>query len=252
MGGGDDEPAVAERQPQEIAVEFGELRLIPPEGESWGEWVITRGVVDAEREERAIDHRAAYYIANFLKEFSTPALRKLAATGEVDLVALQEETTSLHAGQTGPVQNWMAWLAHYCRSRADRGPVENWRTDVEAEDRADVERLRRELILVMSDDLVQAVPPIQRVGNAGQPGWHGLVRHIDRPGGWIVSEGEPSERRVWETDSDAELEAAYVAVVEARRQWIEEKFGPTAGAGAQSVDGEQGGLPDDSLPPSAE
>lgn len=243
----DHDPPDGERS-HEITIEFGQLWLIPPEGGSWGEWVITRGTAEAGHEERAVDHRTAFYIAKFLEHASTPALRKLGATGEVYSVGLQEEIISLHAEQTEQARSWMEWLAHYCQARTDHGLVEHWRADIDRQDRADAEQVRREHILATVDHLFEAVPAMQRVGNAGQPGWHVLVRHTGRPGGWIVSEGEPGTRRVWETDSDTELAGAYVEIVEAQRQWILETWGGTARVNGEEDPREQGQAPDDTRP----
>jgi hypothetical protein len=117
--------------------------------------------------------------------------------------------------------------------RADRDPVRNWREDIERGDRTDAEQVRREQIVAQADALFDRVPVVQRVGNAGKPGWHGLVRHEGRSGGWIVSEGEAGARRIRETDSNAELEAAYVGIVEAQRQWVLNTFGEMTHVGDQ-------------------
>jgi hypothetical protein len=61
--------------------------------------------------------------------------------------------------------------------------VDNWRSSVYDQDRVEAEWLRRERVLASLNDLFRAVALIQWVGNAGQPGCHGLVRHEDRPGG---------------------------------------------------------------------
>jgi hypothetical protein len=214
----------AERPP-EITVEFGELRLIPPEGESWGEWVITRGIEAAERESHPVDNRTAHYIAAFLGDAANPALRNLARAGIVDGPGAQEELVGQFLRQTAQVRTWIDRLAEYCMHREDRGPIDDWQHDIVRQDRLEAEWLRRERIFDRIDELFQSVPPPQRLGNGADPGWHGLVRHEGRPGGWIVSEGAPGVRRVWESDSDNELEAAYVALVRAQQQWILETFG---------------------------
>lgn len=232
-------------RPPSVAVEFGHLNLMPPEGTSWSEWVIARSTMEADREQHVIDHRTAYYIARFLGTSSTPALRKLAKTGEIDFEGMQQEIASLYAERTTQVQAWMAWLADYCVTHSERGPVESWRRDISEQDRSDAEWLRREQIFEQVDDLFQAVPPVQRVGNGGEPGWHGMVRHDGRSGGWIVFEGGPGERRVWETDVDAELEQRYVAIVKAQRQWVLDTFGRTMETSEFEAFQERTDAPDD-------
>lgn len=224
----------------EVSVEFGRLDLIPPEGTTWAEWVVARGTVEADREERTIDHRTAYYIARFLSTDATPALRTLARTGEIDYEGMRQEITGLYGDQTAQVQSWTAWLAHYLASHVNRGPVDGWRQAIAEQDHSDAEWLRRERVFDRIDELFRKVPPVQRVPNAGQPGWHAYVRHEDRSGGWIVSEGVPGGRQVWETDSDKELEQRYVALVEAQRQWIVDTFGGGDGTEPEAVDGQAG------------
>lgn len=225
------------------------LELIPPEGGSWAEWIVTRGIGEAERDEHPVDQRTAYYIASLLGGTAYPALRNFAATGAIDGPGMQEELVGHFIRQTGQALPWIERLGEYCMTREDRGPVATWRSAVRDQDRSQVQWLRREQVFALIDGLFQAVPPIHRVGNAGQPGWHGLVPHEDRPGGWIVSEGEPGIRRVWETDSDKELEQAYVAIVEAQRQWIIETFGDRPGLTEHRDTAARADSPDEPLPP---
>jgi hypothetical protein len=208
-----------------VSVEFGFLALVPPEGNSWAEWVITRGVDEARRQDRPIDNRTASYIADWLSGDATPALRSFVLTGGIDGPGVQEELVHGFFGQTQQVQDWIDWFGQYCMHREDRGPMDNWRPDIDREDQAETQHVRRERILAEADALFEMVPDIQRVGNAGQPGWHGMIRHEDRPGGWLISEGSPGVLRVWETDSTGELEDAYVRIVEAQRQWIIDTWG---------------------------
>jgi hypothetical protein len=235
LPGGDAHEAGEAARVQTLGIEFGRLSLIPPEGSSWSEWVTTRGIEEAERENRPIDDRSAHYIAAFLGNTANPALRNLATTGAVDGPGIQEELVAHFFRQTDQVRSWIDRLAEYCMYREDRRPVENWRLEIDRQDRADAERLRRERIVATIDDLFQVVPAIQRVGNAGKPGWHGLVSHEGRPGRWIISEGESGVRRVWETDSAQELEDAFVRIVYAQRDWIVETFGGAPRAGEQGT-----------------
>jgi hypothetical protein len=224
--GGEPDPSGVEGA-REVTIEFGHLDHHSPVGGSWGEFVVARGIEAAERDDRPIDNRTASYIAAFLSRTTTPALRALATTGAVYMTHLEEEAVSILFDQTTEVQIWISWLANYWQNREDVGPVENWRAAIKGQDRDDGERLRREGVAAKVDDIFQAVEPFQRVGNGDQPGWHGLVRHEGRPGGWIISEGGAGERRVWETDSDAELESAFVEIVEVQQQWVARTFGGT-------------------------
>jgi hypothetical protein len=218
------DPAGGERL-YTVSVEFGHLDLIPPEGTTWDEWVITCGIEHAMQEDQPIDDRTASYVAGWLAGDLTPALRDFVLTGSIDGPGMQEELVHSFFAQTQQLQGWIDWLGHYCVHRVDRGPVGNWRENIDRQDRARAEQVRRERLAARTDALFDRVPTVQRVGNAGKPGWHGLVWHEGRAGGYIVSEGEAGKRRVWETDSDAELEAAYAVIVEAQRQWIVDTWG---------------------------
>jgi hypothetical protein len=224
LPGGTEELGEDQSEPA-VTVEFGSLTLVPPEGGSWAEWVITRGVDEAGRQDRPIDNRTASYIADWLSGDMTPALRSFVLTGVIDGPGVQEELVHSFFVQTQQVQDWIDWFGQYCTHREDRRPVGDWRADIDREDQTEAQRVRRERILAETDALFEMVPAFQRVGNAGQPGWHGMIRHVGHSGGWLISEGVPGVRRVWETDSTGELEDAYAGIVEAQRQWIIDTWG---------------------------
>jgi hypothetical protein len=248
---GEHRPSRAECTPK-VTIEFGELELTAPEGGRWDEWVITRGLAEAEQERRPIDHRTAYYIATFLSKPSTPALRNLAATGTIHMNGLRGEVVGLTPEQTQLVQTWIDWLAHYCLTRDSREPVEDWQPAIRQQDRVETEWLRREQIFASLDELFQMVPAHQRVPNAGQPGWYGLVRREDHAGGGvIIFEGGAGERRVWASDSDEELDRRYTAIVEAQRQWIVDTLGEATRASEYGDADEQRGTPDEPPPSSS-
>jgi hypothetical protein len=212
---------VAERsgdRQQAANVEFGYLSLISPEGRSWSERVITRGIEDAQREDRPIDHRTASYVAAFLGGTSTPALRTLATTGAVYKASLEEEIVGVIFDQPAQVQTWIGWLANYCLNREDHRPVENWREDIGRQDRAEAELLRREHVLAELDDLFDR-PPDDQLAGVEELGWSGLVRHDGRTGGWILNQARDDSRDVFETDSDAELAERWRDISEHYMDW---------------------------------
>lgn len=195
-----------EREPD---IEFGQLSFMSPEGIAWNEFVITRGIEAAERDERPIDDRTASYIATFLGRAATPALRTLATTGAVYKASLEEEIVSLIFDQTAQVQRWIGWFANYYLNREDHGPVENWREDIAQRDRAEAELLRRERILDELDDLF-ACSADDELAGVEELGWFGLLHHDRTPGGWILhQQARDDSRDVFETDSDAELNESW-------------------------------------------
>ncbi len=188
-----------------VGFEFGHLDLTAPEGGSWSEWVITRGIDEAERADRPIGNRAAHYIAAFLGSAANPALRNLATTGVIDGPGIQEELVGHFFRQTEQVRSLIDRLAEYCMYREDRRAVENWRLDIDRQDLADAERVRRDRLLAELDDLF-GQPAHDQLAGVEELGWFGLRRHTGHPGGWILNEqAATGERDVFETDSDAEL-----------------------------------------------
>jgi hypothetical protein len=247
--GRDDASGVGNRAEQaqvpRVDIEFGSLNLIAPDGRSWEEWVIEHGIDDAKRQDCPVDHRTACYIAGWLTSDLTTALRNFVLTGAIDGPGIQEELVHGFFAQTGQVQTWIDWFGQYCMLRQDRGPVGDWQLDIERQDQAAAQQLRRKQTLAEADALFEQVPTIQRIGNGGQPGWHGLVRLENRSGGWIVSEGLPGDRRMWETDSTQELEDAYVGIVEAQRQWVIDTWGRGASSRGQELARGSAGKPPD-------
>jgi hypothetical protein len=196
-----------------ISVEIGHLSLIPPEGGSWAEWVITRGIEEAEREDHPVDHRVAHYIAAFLGGTANPALRNLATTGAIDGPGIQEELVGHFFRQTEQVRSWIDRLAEYCMHREDRGSVENWRPDIDRQDQAEAQRVRRERLLVYVNSLYGADPDEQLAG-VEDLGWFGLL-HQDASGGWILHhQARDDSRDVFMTDSDAELVERWQEIAE--------------------------------------
>jgi hypothetical protein len=189
-------------------VEFGQLSREPVQGVSWDEFVITRGIAEAERDERderSIDHRTAHYIAGLLAQITTPALRMLAATGAIHKTRLEEEIVSILHDRTAEEQRWIGWLANYYQNRQDHGPVAHWRQDIADQDRAENELLRRERLLEDMDDLFAASADEELAG-VEELGWFGLLHHDRTPGGWMLHhQAQDDSRDVFETDSEAEL-----------------------------------------------
>jgi hypothetical protein len=78
-------------------------------------------------------------------------------------------------------------------------------------------------------------PMYQSIGNAGQPGWHGAIRHDHLPGGFVISEGESGARRVWETDLDKEFVVAQAVLVNAQTRWVRETFAKPESKARQDI-----------------
>jgi len=195
----------SDRFARTVGFEFGHLDLTAPEGGSWSEWIITRGIDEAERADHPIDNRVAHYIAAFLGSAANPALCNLATSGVIDGPGIQEELVSHFFRQTEQVRSWIDRLAEYCMHREDRGPVENWQPDIDHQDRAEAERLRRDRLLAELDGLF-GLPAHDQLAGVEELGWFGLRRHDGHPGGWILNEqAATGERDIFETDSDAEL-----------------------------------------------
>jgi hypothetical protein len=228
-----------------IGVEFGHLRLIPPEGGSWAEWVIATGIAEAEREDRPIEDRVAHYIAVFLGSAANPALRNLATTGIIDGPGIQEELVGHFFRQTEQVKSWIDQLAEYCMHREDRGPIENWRRDIDRQDRAGGERVRRDRLFAELDDLF-GQPVHDQLAGVEELGWFGLRRHDGRPGGWIVNEqAATGERDVFETDSDAELAERWRDITEHYLRFCRETRPVLRTLGNEHRDGEYVAAPAD-------
>jgi hypothetical protein len=208
--GAGSQPA-AELAHREIAITFGYLNPNLPDVNSWREQVIARGIVEATRENRLIDDRTVLFIADFLAKPSMPALRKLAATGAVDQVMIEEELTSLHADQTVQVQEWMTWLAHYCASRADLGEVPDWWRRMAQQDRQDVERIRGEHVMRLAEDFFESLPA-EVIEAAGDRDLSAIVRYIDSLGGLILTYRASGAQEVWATDSETELEERWAEI----------------------------------------
>lgn len=203
--GGEPHPA-----PHGLSLEYGYLRPIPPEGDSWDEWVIERGIEAAAREDRNIDDRTAHYIAAQLHEGQASALYSLASTGNIS-PDIHDELTRDFDQQTERVRNWINWFGTYCMDRADHGPLEGWNERVRDRDRDEIEALRRNQTIAELDTLF-GEQPAEEIGDVGELGWFGLVRHQGRPGGLILSQDEQGFKHVWETDSDQELQDRWAAV----------------------------------------
>jgi hypothetical protein len=187
-----------------VSFEYGYLSPIPPEGDSWDEWVIEQGILSAIREGRDIDDRTAHYIAAQLHEGQTSALYSLASAGAIDDPSVHDELERGSEAQPLHVQNWINWLGEYCLHRTGKGPVDGWNGQVHEQDRADAERLRTQRSLADLDELFTTQLGTER-GDVSELGWFGAVMHIDRPGGRILTLDEQGFRHVWETDRNEEL-----------------------------------------------
>jgi hypothetical protein len=196
-----DEPYPASRS---TSFEYGYLSPIPPEGDSWDEWVIERGIEAALREGRSIDDRTAHYIAAQLHEGQTSALYSLASTGHIS-PDIDAELARGFDQQTDQARRWIRWLGGYCALRPDRGSVPGW-TDMEALRTAQREQERDWL------DSLFGEQPAEEVGSVDELGWFGLVRHEGRPGGIVLHQDEQGFRHVWETDSQRELEDRWAGI----------------------------------------
>jgi hypothetical protein len=196
--------------PHRLSLEYGYLSPIPPEDDSWDEWVIERGIKAATTEDRPIDDRTAHYIAAQLHEGQASALYSLASTGSIS-PDVHDEPARGSDRQTEQVQRWINWLDTYCADRADKGPVDDWNQHVRDQDRSDMEAIRRDQIIAGLDALFGEQPQ-EQVGDASEFDWFGLMRHDGRPGGLILTQDEQGFRHVWETDSDQELQARWQSV----------------------------------------
>jgi hypothetical protein len=231
-----------------LTVEFGYLEFTSPDGGSWEEHVVNNGIEAAEREQRPIDDRTACYIAWSLKDASTPALNSFAHTGAIDIPGLTIDISrvKVDVSNTENVQSQLGQLSFYWQNRQERGPVEYWRNAIYQEDKADLERMRREQILAAADTLFESFPRIQRVGMGDNlRGWFGAVHHDNRPGGLIISESGSGLRQIWETDSEQQFIEAYVSIVNAQAEWIKATFGGRSGGSEQKSDLNLGELPED-------
>lgn len=218
--------------PGTIGFEFGHLDPRTPEGGTWDEWVISQGIEGARENERPIDDRTARNIAAWLRDRATPALRRFVATGAIDEPQVQEELVHHFHGQTEQVQSWVNSLGAYCLQREDKGPVEDWRESINKQDRAELERLRRERVLAELDALFSG-PSADVTDSAGGAGRIRLVRYADQAGGLILQQDEHGFREVWGTDSDAELAEHWSAVSQGYEdvgqlgRWIVARTGPS-------------------------
>jgi hypothetical protein len=187
-----------------VSFELGDLSPIPPEGDSWDEWVIERGITAAIREARDIDDRTAHYISAQLHEGQTSALYSLASAGAIDEPHIHHELE--HGSDALPleVQRWINWLGEYALHRTDKGPVDGWNERVHEQDRLDAERLRTQRSLADLDELFTTQLGAE-MGDVSELGWFGAVVRPDRPGGLILALDEQGFRHVWETDRNEEL-----------------------------------------------
>ena len=107
-------PNYAELQPlpypEIVSFEFGYLSPIPPEGDSWEEWTIERGIDAALREGRSIDNRTARSIASQLHEGQSSALYSLASTGAIDEPRIYQELLRGNRDLPGDARGWARWL----------------------------------------------------------------------------------------------------------------------------------------------
>jgi hypothetical protein len=197
--------------PRTTSLEYGYLSPVPPEGDSWDAWVIERGIAVTLREGRDIDDRVARYIASQLHEGQASALYSLTSTGNIEEPRIHDELTKDFDQQPEQIKRWINALGFYCLGREDKGPVEGWSQRAAAQDRAEMETLRRNQAITELDALFGEQPE-EEVGDVSELGWFGLVRHDSRPGGLVLTQDEQGFRHVWETDSDAELEERWAAV----------------------------------------
>ena len=151
--------------PHGLTMEYGYLSPIPPEGDSWDEWVIERGIEVAAAEDRPIDDRTAHYIAAQLHEGQTSALYGFASTGAIS-PDIHDELAADVDRQPEHLQRWSAWLSTYCSDRADKGPVEDWHQRTRDEDRAEVEAIRRNQTIAELDALFSSVTLLSWAGSA--------------------------------------------------------------------------------------
>lgn len=210
-------PKYAELQPlpypRSVSFEFGYLSPIPPEGDSWDEWVIERGIAAALRDGRGIDNRTARAIASQMHEGQSSALYSLASTGAVDEPRIYRELARGSRDLSEDGQSWVRWLFGYCALRIRTAPVEGWNELAIARDRADLELVRRNEIVAELDDLFGQQPD-EQIGSVDELGWFGLARHHVRPGGLVLNQNEQGFRGVWITDSAGQLEARWAAIEE--------------------------------------
>jgi hypothetical protein len=208
--------------PRGIRLEYGYLSPIPPEGDSWDTWVIERGIAAALRDDRDIDDRTARYIASQLHEGQASALYSLASTGNIEEPVIHDELTHDFDRQSETIKRWINWLGFYCLNRADKGPVEGWTRQAAAQDRADLELLRRNQTIAELDGLF-GEQANEEIGDVSELGWFGLVRHEGRPGGIVLAQDEQGFRDIWETDSDAELQQRWEAVNDEYGRFYDER-----------------------------
>ncbi len=201
------------QMPRSVSFEYGYLSPRPPEGDSWGEWVIEEGIKAALREGRSIDDRTAHYIAAQLHEGQDTALYGLASTGHVGPQIDAELAQGYHL-QTDQVRKWIRWLGGYCAFRQDLGSVPGWTEAVAALDRADMVAMR-EAERAQDPGWLDSLfgeQPTEVLGSVDELGWYGLVRHEDRPGGFVLSQDEQGFWHVYETDSQQELDGLWADV----------------------------------------
>ncbi len=197
--------------PASTSFDFGYLSPIPPEGESWDEWVIERGIAAALREGRSIDNRTASYIAAQLHGGQASALYSLASTGAIDESLVYHELRGAGRQLPEQAQRWVRWLNGYCSLRPGTGPVADWSRRIAEQDQAEVEVVRRNQAITELDSLF-GEQPAEVIGDVDELGWFGLVRHEGQPGGLVLSQDQQGFRHVWETDSDDELRERWTII----------------------------------------
>lgn len=199
--------------PPGVKFEFGFLSQAPPEGDSWEEWVIERGIDAALRDGRSIDDRTARCIASQLHVDEVSALYRLAATGAIDEPAIYHELTTGARTLPAQIRQWARWLYGYCALRIRTGPRDGWNESAIRADRADLQIVRQNEVVPELDDLFGHQPD-EQIGSIDELGWFGLVRRQVRPGGLVLNQDKQGFREVWITDSAGQLQARWAAIEE--------------------------------------
>ena len=65
--------------------------------------------------------------------------------------------------------------------------------------------------------------PDEQMGTVEDWGWHGLVRHEGRPGGYILVEDDQGFREVREFEETEGLESQWQRLTETYERWVEER-----------------------------
>lgn len=132
--GGEQEPEGEVGTPPDLLAVANEGGL-----ESWDERVIREGIDAAVTEGRPIDDRTARYIAGQLHGGQGSALYALASSGAIDERVFNELDQD-RTERPAVIRSWLSCLTIYCASRSERGPVDGWVEQAEAQDRTDLMR----------------------------------------------------------------------------------------------------------------